>query len=96
MSNNNSSSGTSIVGLLGVAFVVLKLTKVINWSWWYVTIPFWGSALIAIPLIIVLVYYRRKNEKEIKRLYQSRPPRTKSKFQERLEEMQKQKNDSQK
>lgn len=31
------------MGLLGVAFVVLKLTDVIDWSWWYVTLPFWGS-----------------------------------------------------
>jgi hypothetical protein len=49
MSNNSSSSGgTSIIGLLGVAFVVLKLTGFIDWSWWYVTLPFWGGLVLLI------------------------------------------------
>lgn len=43
----------SIVGLLGVAFVVLKLTGVIAWSWWWVLLPFWGSA--ALVLIAALL-----------------------------------------
>lgn len=38
--------GIGIPGILGVAFVVLKLCGVIDWSWWWVTIPFWG--LIAV------------------------------------------------
>lgn len=41
--------GPSILGLLGVVFVVLKLVGIINWSWWWVTLPFWG------PLAIVLI-----------------------------------------
>jgi len=28
-------------GLLGVAFVVLKLTEVVDWSWVWVLAPFW-------------------------------------------------------
>jgi len=51
-----ASGGTNILGLLGVAFVVLKLTGVINWSWWYVTLPFWGGlALFAIVAVLVFV-----------------------------------------
>ena len=34
--------------LLLIAFIVLKLCKVITWSWWWVLAPFW------IPLSIVL------------------------------------------
>jgi uncharacterized membrane protein len=34
--------GFPILGVLGLIFVTLKLTKVIDWSWWYVTLPFWG------------------------------------------------------
>ena len=30
-----------VVGLLGVVFVTLKLIGVIDWSWWWVTAPFW-------------------------------------------------------
>lgn len=45
MSNSKNSSGIGIgvLGLLGIVFVVLKLTNVIAWSWWYVTLPFWGG-----------------------------------------------------
>ena len=38
-----SGGGVSALTLLGVAFVILKLTHVISWSWWYVTMPFWGG-----------------------------------------------------
>lgn len=56
MSNNSSSSsgGIGICGLLGVAFVVLKLTHVIDWSWWWVTLPFWGG--IALFLLVIMVF----------------------------------------
>ena len=42
MSKNITQSGVSVFGLLGIAFIVLKLSNVIDWSWWYVTLPFWG------------------------------------------------------
>lgn len=46
--------GPGILGILGVAFVVLKLIGVINWSWWWVTAPFWGPfALVLVVLVIV-------------------------------------------
>lgn len=49
--------GPGILGLLGVAFVVLKLVSVINWSWWWVLAPFWiPLALTAIILIIGIVF----------------------------------------
>jgi hypothetical protein len=50
---NESSSGGGVVGLLGVVFVVLKLTHVIEWSWFWVTLPFWGG--LAIFLVIAVV-----------------------------------------
>lgn len=49
---------------LFVAFLVLKLCKVIDWSWWWVTAPLWGSvALFVVTLIIcvvVAVFVERK------------------------------------
>ncbi len=56
MSDVNYNAGIGPVGLLGVAFVILKLTNVIDWSWWWVTLPFWGGAalLMAVGLIIGL------------------------------------------
>lgn len=43
-----------ILGLLGIAFIVLKLTKVISWSWWWVTAPFWAPVAIAIVVVFAL------------------------------------------
>lgn len=54
-SSSSASGGIGVLGLLGVAFVVLKLTGVINWSWWWVTAPFWGGfALVLVILAITL------------------------------------------
>ncbi len=55
MENKNTtvSGGVGVCGLLGVAFVILKLCKVINWSWWWVTAPFWIP--IAVGALLVLV-----------------------------------------
>ena len=55
MSNQTSSSGLGVVGLLGIVFVVLKLTGFIDWSWWLVTLPFWGG--FALALLVVLVAF---------------------------------------
>ena len=32
--------------LLFIVFLVLKLTEVIDWSWWWVTSPLWISIVI--------------------------------------------------
>ena len=53
-SSVSSSSGTSILGLLGVVFVVLKLCGVTNWSWWWVTAPFWMPFVVFVAIIVIL------------------------------------------
>lgn len=58
MSNNTSSNGgIGIFGLLGIVFVTLKLTGFIDWSWWLVTLPFWGgiALLFAVALLLSLL-----------------------------------------
>lgn len=52
-SSSSYSGGTSIAGLLGVAFVVLKLLGIITWSWWWVTAPFWGGLVLGMGIIAV-------------------------------------------
>ena len=54
--NNSDSSGIGVLGLLGVAFVILKLCKIINWSWWWVTLPFWGRYRIGGDRLIYSSY----------------------------------------
>ena len=50
MNDNKQSGGISFCGLLTIAFVVLKLTGYITWSWWWVLAPTW------IPLAIVVIF----------------------------------------
>lgn len=45
--------GIGTFGLLGIAFVVLRLCNVIDWNWIWVLAPFWLP--IAIVLVIVLI-----------------------------------------
>ena len=45
------TNGIGVCGLLGVAFVVLKLCKVIDWSWWWVTAPFWVPTALFLGII---------------------------------------------
>ncbi|WP_448089488.1 hypothetical protein [Pseudomonas azerbaijanoccidentalis] len=45
--SNSSTGGVGIVGLLGLLFITLKLTGQIDWSWWWVLLPFWGGLAIA-------------------------------------------------
>ena len=45
--------GPGILGLLGIAFVVLKLVCVIDWSWWWVTLPFYGPLILLIIFLII-------------------------------------------
>ncbi|WP_407483835.1 hypothetical protein [Elizabethkingia anophelis] len=57
--NNNSSNGTglSLLGVLTIVFIVLKLIKVIAWSWWWVLAPTWipVALLIAFAIIMLII-----------------------------------------
>ena len=46
-----------IFGTLFVIFLILKLTKVIDWSWWWVTAPLWGGILLWIILIMAYILF---------------------------------------
>ena len=52
---SNSNGGIGFVGLLTIAFIVLKLLKVINWSWVWVLSPLWLLLVLAIVLIIIYI-----------------------------------------
>ena len=42
------------IGLLTIVFVVLKLTDVIAWSWWWVLSPIWITGSVVIVLVMLL------------------------------------------
>lgn len=51
MSSNNARGGISFTGALTLIFIVLKLCKVIDWSWLWVLSPIWLSFLLAVIII---------------------------------------------
>lgn len=52
-----TNSGTSLSTVLFVVFLILKLTNVIDWSWWWVTSPLWlpVALIFAIGLFVVML-----------------------------------------
>ena len=53
----NSAGGIGVTGLLGVAFIVLKLVGIINWSWLWVLSPFWISFGLALLTLVGYVLF---------------------------------------
>lgn len=43
----------SFPGVLFVVFLVLKLTHVIDWSWWWITAPLWAGLALYTVLFVV-------------------------------------------
>jgi hypothetical protein len=62
-SGSSSSGGVGVIGLLGIVFVVLKLTGVIDWSWWWVTLPFWGGFLAVFVIIFAFELWANSRRK---------------------------------
>lgn len=65
MSNKNVTTGASswpLASIITIVFVVLKLTSVIDWSWWWVLSPLWISALFSVAVLLLVfiglfIYY---------------------------------------
>lgn len=47
------NKGISTSTLLGIAFIVLKLCNVIDWSWVWVTAPFWIPLTLCVAALAV-------------------------------------------
>lgn len=64
----STQGGVGICGLLFIVFLVLKLTQVIDWSWWWVSAPLWIPFAIVLLIVIVsiisaVVKIRRTNRR---------------------------------
>jgi len=56
-----SFGGIGFLGLLTIAFIVLKLAHVINWPWWLVVSPLiFGLVISIFILLIVVIVLNRK------------------------------------
>ena len=51
MANESRSNGIGIGMILFIVFLVLKLTNVIDWSWWWVTSPLWIPFVAAVVIL---------------------------------------------
>ena len=56
--------GTSLTTLLFIAFLVLKLTNVIDWSWWWITSPLWIPFTFAVFALFVYFSFLDTIEKQ--------------------------------
>lgn len=44
--------GISLSTVLFLIFLVLKLTHLIDWSWWWVTSPIWVPIVVSLVVVI--------------------------------------------
>jgi len=56
MSKNNDD-GIGFVGGLQIAFIALKLTNIINWSWFWVLSPIWFSILLLTLIYLTCILF---------------------------------------
>ena len=55
MNDNKTRSGIGFTGALQVAFIVLKLCKVIDWAWVWVLSPIWICAVLIVAIAVIIV-----------------------------------------
>lgn len=54
--NGNLQVTFPCISLLGIAFIILKLCKVIAWSWLWVLAPVWIPLCISIVIVILIIF----------------------------------------
>ena len=53
--NKKGSDGVGFLGLLLLAFIVLKLLGFITWSWVWVLSPFWIPVAISLVVVVLVL-----------------------------------------
>lgn len=61
--SDGSISGIGFFGLLTIAFIVLKLTKTIAWSWFWVLSPVIFPLILALCLVILILIVDKKEDR---------------------------------
>lgn len=56
MSNSSNNNGINFMGLLLVLFIGLKLAGIIDWSWWWVMAPMWGTMALVVVVLAIFVF----------------------------------------
>lgn len=76
MATERSNNVIGLDSVLFVVFLVLKLTHVIDWSWWWITAPLW------IPVVLVLLVFLIKGWIVVRRARKAQ-----SRFQQRMRQL---------
>lgn len=65
MKNRNYTQGTAasigLADIVQVVFIILKLTKLIDWSWIWVLSPMWITAILVFLGIFIIFLVDRFN-----------------------------------
>ena len=59
---NSLGAKINFFDLLTLVFITLKLTNVINWSWWLVLLPMYGGVFVAIVVFAIALSVMKKIE----------------------------------
>lgn len=54
----NSGGGVGIPTVVCIVFIILKLTHVVAWSWWWVFSPLligWGLGIVILLVMLIVV-----------------------------------------
>lgn len=61
--SNTTSGGVGLCTLVFIVFLVLKLTNVIDWSWWWITAPLWiPTAILIVVLILIGIICKERDD----------------------------------
>lgn len=64
---DEKSGSVGFSGLLFITFLVLKLTEVIDWSWWWIFAPLWipvSIALVGLGIWGLWILYQERQRKK--------------------------------
>jgi len=66
----------SVIVLVFTVLLILKLVGAIDWSWWYITLPIWGSVLIGLFFAMIKAFNEANNPKnEIRKMIKEKEKR---------------------
>lgn len=53
--NPSPATGLSLPVVVFVVFLILKLTNLVKWSWWWITSPLW--IVVALVVVLAVIYF---------------------------------------
>lgn len=72
MATERSNNGIGLGGVLFVVFLVLKLTHVIDWSWWWITAPLWVSVVLVLLVFLIKAWIAVRRARKAQSRFQQR------------------------